>query len=176
MADGLLDNIVFRGMADLATCLCAAIADPANALPPVCFCGIIAGDAPYDVAGGGNCDEDDEDSGCGQAWVRLVTGYPSSSVGIADTEPGNCSKGFGYDIEIGIMRCFPTPDEGEPVDDVEMLAASQLQIADMLVMQQALLCCSSIDNENTVMGQYQPIGPEGTLLGGIWTISILAVN
>lgn len=174
----IMDNRVFSQMAEIAECLCGKIAE--NDLPKVCFCGIIAGALPYDAQGvGGECYDEmsnpvEDAEGCGQAWVRLTTAYPSSAVGFADTTPGNCSKGFGYDIEIGITRCIRIVENGGSLPADEMLGAVQLQIADMLTMQQAILCCSSFAGENSVLGQYTPIGPEGGVVGGSWVISVAA--
>lgn len=167
----MLDNIVFSQMAAIAECLCAQIKE--NDLPGLCFCGILGGDGPYDMTGVG---DDCEEGGCGQAWVRFVTGYPSTEVGVALQTPNNCkSNGFGYDLEVGITRCVTIPDDGEAMDHAEMLAASQLQIADMLTMQQALLCCNALNSEDFVLGAYIPIGPEGGILGGRWILSITLV-
>lgn len=167
----ILDNRVFSQMAQIAECLCRTMKE--NELPPVCFCGIIAGDQPYDATGvGGDCD-DDEDGGCGQAWVRLALGYPSVSTGVADVTPNNCAtKGFGYDLEVGIMRCIEIGKDGLALPAEDMLAATQLQVADMLTIQQALLCCDGLPGEDFVIGQYRPIGPEGGLVGGSWTLSV----
>jgi hypothetical protein len=171
MAAAILDNMVFSQMAAIAECLCGQIAE--NELPPLCFCGIIAGETAYDATGiGEGCDEDDDDAGCGQAWVRLVAAYPSSNVGQADVMPGNCGNGFGFDLEVGILRCIRIEEEGGVLPAEEMLEAVQLQIADMLTMQQALKCCGSLNNEDFVLGQYAPIGPMGGLVGGTWLISI----
>jgi hypothetical protein len=167
----IFDNRIFEALAMINECLCGKIEE--NGLPKLCFCGIIAGQAPYDATGvGDGCDDDDEDEGCGQAWVRLVTAYPSSAVGIADTNPGNCGKGVGFDVEIGILRCISIEDNGGAIEAEEMLSATSLQIADMLTMQQALMCCS-VDSDNFVLGAYTPIGPEGMFVGGSWLASVL---
>lgn len=168
----IFDNKVFSQMALIAECLCRTIAE--NELPGLCFCGIIAGDQPYDATGvGGECDEDEVD---GQAWVRLALGYPSMSTGVADTTPNNCaSKGFGFDLEVGIMRGIRIEERGLELPAEEMLAATQLQIADMLTIQQALLCCNGLNGEDFIIGQYRPIGPEGGLVGGSWTVSVTLI-
>lgn len=172
----IMDNRVFAQMADLAQCLCAKIVE--NELPKVCWCGLMAGGLLYDAMGvGSECFDDDNNAiedadGCGQAWVRLTTGYPSGNVGVADLTPGNCNKGLGIDIEIGITRCFPIIESGGNVTEDVMLGAVQLQIADMLTMQQAILCCTSVDREDVVVGQYTPMGPEGGVVGGSWVISM----
>lgn len=173
MASPLLDNAIFSQMAEIITCLCAKIDE--NELPKPCFCGMLAGDIAYDMMGANDdCDSDDE-GGCGQAWVRLVNAYPSVSVGVAELTPGNCTKAFGYDLEIGILRCSPIEEKGGAMDPAEMLATTQLQIADMLTMQQAIMCCTAFETDDFVMGTYQPIGPEGGVVGGIWPVSIMSM-
>ena len=169
------DNNIFSQIAKIAECLCTTISD--NGMPGLCFCGIIAGETAYDATGiGDGCGDDYvEDSGCGQAWVRLVSAYPSSNVGQADVMPGNCGNGFGFDLEIGILRCIRIEEEGGVLPAEEMLEAVQLQIADMLIMQKALQCCPALDTKDFVLGQYAPIGPMGGLVGGTWLISVSVI-
>lgn len=154
-----------KGFLDaLAGCLCAAV----DSDQKLCFCGILVGTAPYDVTG--ECSDD----ACGQAWVRVVTAYPASELGVADTSPNNCAKGLGLDIEVGVMRCFPV--SGDPPTVAELLEVSDKQVADMLAMRRAILCCVEEldDGVEVVMGEYTPIGPEGEggQVGGAWLISV----
>ncbi len=160
-----LDNEVFARLTGLAECLCAQLA--ADGLPDVCFCGVIAGSEPYDASGIGECGELN-----GQAWVRLVNAYPSSGVGVPDLNVGNCNKGLGIDLEIGVLRYFPIEENGGSLEVTEMLVASQLQIADMISMQRAVVCCPAISEKDYIMNTYTPIGPDGGLLGGSWTLSM----
>lgn len=143
----------------MAACLCAEV----NADNSLCFCGIIVGDAPYDVSGecGGKC---------GQAWVRLVGAYPQASLGEADLTDNNCRKALGLDLEIGVMRCFPVSED--PPSEAELLLVSDQQVADMLAMRKAILCCDAFDG--VILGNYEPIGPEGEggLVGGIWQFAV----
>lgn len=162
----VLENRIFTLLAEIATCLCAQIEE--NELPGLCFCGILPGDQPYDVSGIG-------DECGGQAWVRLVNAYPSTQVGVADITVGNCTKGLGFDLEVGIIRSIVIPEDGEAMEPEELLSGSQLQIADMLTMQQALQCCEALANEDFVLGTYLPSGPDGALLGGVWPASVLVV-
>lgn len=149
---------------NLAECLCAEV----NADDSLCFCGVLVGTAPYDVSG--EC----SDQKCGQAWVRLVLSYPASEVGVADTTIGNCGKGLGLDLELGVMRCFPISEE--PPTEAELLAVSDKQIEDMLGMRRAITCCFADEEEDIgyVMGEYTPVGPEGEggQVGGVWLISV----
>lgn len=161
----------------LASCLCEEIRS-SEEVSGVCFCGVVPGDAvAADYMSG--CDDV-----CGMAYVRLTTVYPSVSVGVADTTPGNCGKSLGADFEVGILRCFDVDPEGEAPTEAEYLAATELQLADAMVIHRAITCCATSqaqdpfrkgqgvwDNE-VVMGQYLPTGPEGGVVGGFWPISV----
>jgi hypothetical protein len=163
----ILPNAAFERLTALATCLCAEIQDPVNGVPDVCFCGVV----PGEVASGayaGDCNDK-----CGMAWVRMASIYPSNSVGAAVTTPGNCAYGMGMDVEMGITRCMSVGDEqGNPPPAAEMLAAAELQMADAYIMQRALYCCDAIPAKDVILGLYQPLGPEGGLIGGLFTMSM----
>jgi hypothetical protein len=148
----------------LATCLCAEIADH-PVTPPVCFCGVLPGEeVAYDWAG-------DCETACGMAWVRLVTAYPSTVIGEATGTPGNCGSMIGMDVEVGIMRCIPGMDDaGNPPSSDDLLAASLWQWEDMTTMRRAILCCTG--SKDFLLGAYVPIGPQGGLVGGAWTVSM----
>lgn len=148
----------------LATCLCAEITDH-PVTPDVCFCGVVPGEeTAYDYTG-------DCTNACGMAWVRLVTAYPSTVIGEASGQPGNCSHMLGMDVEVGILRCIEGPDEqGNPPSPDQMLAASMWQWEDMTTIRRAILCCQG--SKDFLLGAYVPIGPQGNLVGGSWTVSM----
>jgi hypothetical protein len=152
-------------LASLVACLCEQIAEAG--LPDPCFCGLVPGEAAAaDYIG--DCNDR-----CGMAWVRLVSLYPSSIIGAADTTPGNCAKGLGADIEIGIMRCITAGEsDGSPPSPAELLDATLLQVTDAIVMWKTVYCCDGIDNADFILGQYQPLGPGGGTVGGVWNLSV----
>jgi hypothetical protein len=144
----------------LAACLCAQITEE-NA-PKTCFCGVVPGSAAIaDYAG-------DCESLNGMAWVRLVNSYPAVGVGVQDETPGSCGTSLGFDIEMGMLRHWPI--QAEPKDEAETLAATQLQLDDMMLMRRAVACCDALGGKDYSLGQYLPIGPLGDLVGGSWTI------
>lgn len=161
-----LETLVFAKMAALATCLCAEI--ERRGLPSPCFCGILPGEVVYDATGFGECDDAD-----GQAWVRLTGAYASQQVGVPDETPGNCSKGLGVDLEVGILRYFPYEENGGVLPPDVVLAVAQLQMADMMAMKAAIECCNDLgDSKSIILGSYLPDGPLGGLVGGKWSLSI----
>lgn len=148
----------------LATCLCNQIAE--DGLKKTCFCGVIPGDSvPVDMVTKG-CG-----SANGAAFVRLVNTYPSSEVGVASLQPGNCAVGQGFDLEIGIFRCFPLDRGGKSPKPSVLLEQSKLQMADEQAMRRALSCCDWLDAKDFVTGLYAPVGPEGGIIGGTIPLS-----
>lgn len=157
-------STVMDAMEALAACLCAQlqIDSPSD---EVCFCGVLPGVAiPIDV---GSCTT----GACGMAYLRLNALYPSVSVGVADLQPANCAVGIGFDLEIGVFRCYPLePNGSSPPDDVN-LAVARLQVTDALSMRKALSCCDWLPDDGFVVGQYTPMGPAGGVIGGNMPIS-----
>ena len=160
-------NPVFSRVGELAECLCAQIQDPENGVPDVCFCGIVPGEQAI-----GNYAGDCKNK-CGMAWVRLVSLYPMASIGQIDSTPGNCGVGVGIDVEMGIFRCISIGDEqGNLPSPAELLEATQLQIADALVMRKAVYCCDAIPSKEVILANYTPVGPLGGLVGGTFRVSM----
>jgi hypothetical protein len=162
-----VSNPITDRLTALATCLCAAIEDPDSGVPGVCFCGIIPGNAiPVEYTG--DCNDK-----CGAAWVRLTTAYPANAVGVLNTQATACDSGMGIDVEIGILRCISVGDaQGNPPEPAELLAGAELAMDDLMLMWRAVLCCDAFDSRDVILGQYQPVGPEGGLVGGAFTLSM----
>lgn len=150
----------------MAACLCGQIIEDGS--PEPCMCGVFAGaGVPLDV---GNCHKKD-----GLAYVLLNTSYPSTEVGVADLTPGNCAKGLGFDIQVGIYRSFPINRDGSsPAADV-MLGVFRQQMKDEQSIRRALTCCDWLPSKDFVVGQYNPYGPSGGVVGGAYPISALVV-
>lgn len=147
----------------LAECLCAQII--LDGLPEPCFCGLVPGEAPA-IEYVTNCDDDM----CGMAWVRLAAVAPISGVGVPNIVINNCNSEIGFDAEVGIMRCAPAGEsDGTPPPADELLAAADLQIADMMAMYRAIACCDALDD--FIIETYTPVGPDGGAVGGFWTLS-----
>lgn len=157
-------NPVSAILTNLAACLCQQIAE--DGLPPTCYCGVQVGDSvAIDYIGA--CEERD-----GMAWTRLALAYPSNQVGVPNTMLRNCGIGFGIEVEIGVMRTGPMwGDDGEPPDEATVLAASDLQVADMYAMLRAIDCCDSLTEHDYILQAYRP-QMLGFALGGSFTILV----
>lgn len=157
--------MIFEAMAELATCLCAELKKDGS--PDLCFCGLVPGDAAMDQYAG------DCETKCGMAWVRLITAYPATGVATPSEVPGNCNSGLAFEIEVGAVRCISVgEDDGSPPSAEELLAATDLQIRDMVAMHRAILCCDAINPKDSLLNNYAPVGPT-SVVGGIWTISVM---
>lgn len=160
-----MSNFVSDRLIAVAACLCQQIRD--DGLPEPDWCGVLPGEAPFPVYLGEDCST--------QAWVRLGTAYPSD--GFAgdqqQQQPGNCTSGLGIDVEIGILRCFPMPEDGAGPSESEIADAFDLQTSDMLTMWRAVNCCTDLPNSEFILTGYTPIGPQGGLIGGSWGIRLV---
>ncbi len=161
----MTDSRIVPVLNTLVVCLCAQIV--ADGQPEPCFCGLMPGEAA--LGDYTSCDDYD-----GMAWVRLVTAYPSSSLGAASTTPNNCSVMLGADIEVGVLRNMPVGGRnGEPPTQDEMNATTALMIADAESARRAILCCNDeLALVDIMLGSWTPAGPQGGLVGGSWQCAI----
>jgi len=145
---------------ELADCLCREIADTPGMKEP-CFCGVLPGDAAPLVY----CNACEG----GQAWVRLVgVGAPDEVLPL-----NNCVGLMAVRFEMGmVFGWLPVDDDGEPQDMSASLAATERQMDEMSLMHKVLTCCPLSINEKVGGLSYEPTGPDGTCLGGIWTGSV----
>lgn len=151
----------------LAACLCQQIRD--DGLPEPCFCGVLPGEAASPLYAG-DCDGDN----CGMAWVRMGTAYPSDGFGDEQNQqPGNCVSGLGMDVEMGIVRCFPIPEDGAVPSESELSVAFAQQIDEMMTMWRAVSCCPDLPNKEVMLTGYTPIGPGGGMIGGTWGLRLV---
>jgi hypothetical protein len=153
-------------MVDLAACLCEQAQADGNG--NLCFCGVLPGDAVVADYVGEGCDDRS-----GMAWVRLITAYPSSGVGVVDETVGNCGSELGFEVEVGMLRLIAAPeDDGTPPDSSEMLKATALQTDDMFTMIKAITCCPALTSKDFSLSTYAPTGPMGLVYGGTFTVML----
>lgn len=156
---------------DLAACLCAELTPDGAAGPDLCFCGVLPGEIVVaDVGAEENCD-----NGCGMAWTRIESAYPSESVAQVRVTPNSCGAQLGIDIELGVLRCYPLPDNGQPPDAQVLAEAAAAQQNDMMAIWRAVNCCEILKDVNVdyLLGVFAPSGPLGGVVGGTWTVSVL---
>lgn len=155
------DPIIWPLMVQVSDCLCETLT-ARGLLPGDCFCGIFPGDnAPWLYREG-------------MAWVRLTGGFPTISFPQQATAADSCGAFLGAELEVGVLHCAPTFSAGgDPPSQTDWFEASRLQVATMRAIQQAIVCCNV---EYKAIGTYTPLGPQGGLFGGSWTMSIGALR
>jgi hypothetical protein len=118
--------------------------------------------------------------GCGgMLWVRLVTAGPSATFPQIGIRPDNCSYELAVPLEVGVLRMAPPAEVilgREPIlpSNEQQTAAVHQQIDDMEAMRRAIRKTDEWFDEDSVLGAYQPIGPESGVIGGSWqwTVSV----
>jgi hypothetical protein len=155
------DATIWPGLVELTACLCAELEEAQ--LPELCFCGVVPGaDVAWDYVG--------TSGGDGMAWVRLVSVYPSTVFPTTDASLRSCATALAAQVELGVLRCAPNPqDDGTPPSAAAQWEATRLQMADMRAMYRAVKCCAA-KGRQMVVGQYNPTGPRGGVVGGTWQV------
>lgn len=109
----------------------------------------------------------------GTAWVRLVSASPTVSFPNADLSVNNCAYELAYVVEVGMF--FPAPMMEDQMgnfalpSDMDQFEAAQRQGDEMALMYRAI---QDADVPQKLVGSYIPQGPEGGVLGGLWTLTI----
>lgn len=159
----------------LHTALIEFMASIGSALD-ICSYGLIIGDSyvPFDP------DEEDEDEcvnedygfSCEQAWVRVAGVNP---IGGVDSFDGICGQEMQLQLEVGVLRCLPIPDEGAAPKTTDMLKATLQAMDDMNAMYRGAMAVG-IDGDDDLFdtleaGDWSPVGPLGGQYGGIWAFT-----
>lgn len=155
-------------MLDLLECVCDAIAVLGQG--PVCHCMIHAGErVSWDYCG--ECD-----SGfCGMSYIRPGNAFVASTFPTPDGSSRlGCAGPLAYELEVGILRCFPAFDaeDGEPNSPELVAEASLLLMEDHLAIRTAIECCESPHLKTKTLLEWQPVGPSGNCVGGYWNMLV----
>jgi len=120
-------------MIEVASCLCAQIITDGS--PEPCFCGVVPGDSVV-LAYATDCESRD-----GMAWVRLISMYPSSTLGEQAFVPGNCTGGIGAEVELGIVRSYPVSGDGEEPPPAVLEEIVRQQVKDAMTLYRTVMPC-----------------------------------
>lgn len=121
----------------------------------------------------------------GLAWVRPMSFWPTGSVfpEQAATPIKGGTKTWSVQLEMGAVRCFPTPGPNDLVSAEQWDAATQAAMDDAAAMRRALCCMVDLISETkgpgvgslrVLAGQWQPLSIEGGCSGGILPVTIQA--
>ncbi len=181
---------IHQASQNLLDCVCEAVDALPLAVPGLAGCPCRVGVVPASPAADG-CD-----GGCdagpgtwpGQLTVNVTRMYASDPVvfpreagGTSQTANGlgvrslkNCTMPHMTAVEmlVTMFRCVPGPtDDGCPPTMVELDASAMQYHADMLAVQQGILCCyagtdlTKRSGRRYVIGQTTTIGPSGACVG-----------
>lgn len=171
MAEPVEDMLVMPWLTRIWDCLCEVM--PSTVGGNVCFCGLRPGNQiPMDYC---DCSE----NGCGQAFVNLLSMYPSKIFPQPDRTAG-CDGPLAARIQVGIYRCVPVVADPnargktgmEAPTVIQMMEATRVQMSDMNAMLRALKCCASDDPKRFMIEGYTPVGPSGGCGGGQWSVVV----
>lgn len=154
-------------LTELAACLCAELTPDGADEPDLCFCGVLPGRIAIADAGF-ECD-----NSCGMAWVRLDAAYPATGPGVVAEQQNSCGSLLGLDIEIGVLRCYDTPADGSAPEGAALAASVALQNEGMMAIRRAIKCCEALSDVDYILGLFTPDGPQGGLVGGAWSLSVV---
>lgn len=137
-----------------------------EAVEDICSFGLTIGETyvPFDPDPEDDCDADDV--ACSQVWVRVMGVTPTASEGW----DADCGSVMRIDIEVGVLRCFEIPEEGEAPSTTDVLAAALQAMTDMNAIYCAAMACEVWESIDA--GQWTPSGPLGGQYGGIWTFTV----
>lgn len=98
---------------------------------------------------------------------------PLSTYGLLSVLPYNQVAARTLLIEVGVVRCFEWPDDSM-FGEGDLTVIWKQQMRDLGAMERAIACCTgrSWDGNQFVLGNYIPIGPEGNMGGGMFSIAM----
>lgn len=113
----------------------------------------------------------------GLAWVRPASFFPSSSVFPAQDETPikNGVRAWAVTLELGAVRCAPTPDAGSIPTAAQWAASVQAQMDDAAAMRRAICCFTEADPRRSgrvLPGLWQPLSIQGGCLGGVLAVTV----
>ena len=153
----------------LLACLCERLID--TVAGPACVCCLYHGTTvPMDY-----CDSVSAE-GNGQAWVRVNRIYPAGArFPVQSFEVTPCKiPSWGVELVMGVYRCVAVLDDaGNPPTCDQITADATKLLSDAAAMRLAAVCCFPEGADTiAVVGDYQPLGPQGGCAGGALSITV----
>lgn len=157
------DDVVNDALIKFTACI-------GSALPDICSYSLTLGEAyvPFAPDEDSDCEDEDE-TACTQAWVRVMNVTPKQSAG-TEGWGGDCAIVLEAELEVGVLRCIEVKDKGEAPTETEVMTYAMQSMSDMLAIHKAAMGCEVWESITT--GQWQPSGPLGGQYGGTWTFTV----
>lgn len=114
----------------------------------------------------------------GLAWVRPETFYPSSAAFPSQDTVAQKqgTRAWAVTLELGYVRCAPTPDETSIPGNDEWLEVTQSVMDAGAAMRRALCCfiyAQPMRAQRVLPGQWRPIAVQGGCVGGAIPVTLL---
>lgn len=112
----------------------------------------------------------------GLAWVRPSSFFPNSGTfptQDAAPQPKGVT-GWAFTLELGVVRCMPTPDEHSIVSAEEWDAVTQAVMDDAAAMRRAICCWieqAPGRAKRVLPGIWSPLDIEGGCVGGVLPVT-----
>jgi hypothetical protein len=121
-----------------------------------------------------------DDCCAGQAWVRVIRIYRSSSdefpqPSTVPHDADRCTPGGIWAVEygVGVVRCVPGLDgRGRPPTATDFERCAAVMLDDAAHVRSAVLCGLVADVESVVIGDWLPVGPDGGCAGGELSVTV----
>jgi hypothetical protein len=163
MADFVEDNLIYPRLIAIAEGVQMAIAQ--NGLPIVERVSVQPGTEPVmDYVGNGK--------DCAEIIVNMM-GATIMPVSTAETASfSGCQPELVFQVAVGVFRCAPTPKGNPPKmpTAADQLNATRLHLADMRASKRGI--CMALEGVQYEVNDFQPYGPEGGVVGGVWTVTV----
>lgn len=164
----IADPLVMPLAVEMLDCLAQEIAKVEN---PPAYVGLRPGDVVDYLM------SEHEDECCeGLAWVRPAGFYPASDFPAQDDLPQPKGvAGWGVTLELGVVRCAPTPDATRIPTPAEWTDVTQAVMDDAAALRRAICCfieARQNRQRNVLIGPWQPISVQGGCVGGLLTVTL----
>lgn len=117
-----------------------------------------------------------EDECCsGLAWVRVAGLFPTETFPVP-AGPSNCGPfGWAVTLELGIVRCAPTPGPGEMISCTAWTDLAYQLMDDMSALRRTLCCFGLADPDRLyVVDSVTPLPVGGRCAGTTMTVTVQA--
>lgn len=121
----------------------------------------------------------DDECCAGLAWVRPASFFPSSGPFPAQDTVAQKqgTRTWAVTLELGIVRCAPTPDENSIPSNDQWDDVTQAVMDASAAMRRAICCWIDMDpvrrKQKIIPGTWQPVAVQGGCVGGILPVTIM---
>jgi len=163
---GLIDANFDDTLMDL---LVTFAAEACGQMDGLCTYGLTIGETyvPFDPDEEDECPHGENRWECSEGWVRVVGIVPTGTV---EGMNGQCVASLRITLEVGVLRCFPTPDNGEAPSASDVFLGVEQSMTDMTTMYRGAMRTQP-QWDALSAGQWRPMGPAGLQYGGQWTFT-----